>query len=83
VVDALIDKMIAAKSREELLFTGQALDRVLRAEHIWVSNWGKPSHWILHWDIFERPKIAPDYDTGILDTWWINAEKAKTLKRGN
>jgi len=40
-------------------------------------------HWIVRWDIFERPKIAPDYDTGILDTWWINAEKAKTLKRGN
>jgi microcin C transport system substrate-binding protein len=83
VVDALIDKMITAKSREELLFTGRALDRVLRAEHIWVSNWGKPSHWIVRWDIFEKPKIQPDYDVGIQDTWWINAEKAKTLKRGN
>jgi microcin C transport system substrate-binding protein len=83
VVDALIDKMITAKSREELLYTGRALDRVLRAEHIWVSNWGKASHWIAHWDIFEKPKIKPDYDRGIIDTWWINAEKAKTLKRGN
>jgi microcin C transport system substrate-binding protein len=83
VVDALIDKMITAKSREELLFTGRALDRVLRAEHIWVSNWGKPSHWIVRWDIFEKPKIQPDYDVGIQDTWWINAEKTKTLKRGN
>lgn len=83
VVDALVDKMITAKSREELLFTGRALDRVLRAEHIWVSNWTKASHWIVRWDIFEKPKIKPDYDRGILDTWWINAEKAKTLKRGN
>ena len=83
VVDALIDKMITAKSREELLFTGRALDRVLRAEHIWVSNWTKASHWIVRWDIFEKPQIKPDYDEGIIDTWWINAEKAKTLKRGN
>ena len=83
VVDGLIEKMIAAKSREELMFTGRALDRVLRAEHIWVPNWNKAAHWIVRWDIFERPKIAPDYDTGILDTWWVNAEKAKTLKRGN
>ncbi|MGE3872897.1 MAG: extracellular solute-binding protein [Parvibaculaceae bacterium] len=82
-VDALIEKMVGAKSREELLFTGRALDRVLRAEHIWVSNWGKPSHWIIHWDVFERPKIQPDYDIGITDTWWIDAGKAKTLKRGN
>ena len=71
------------KSREELLFTGRALDRVLRAEHIWVSNWSKASHWIVRWDIFEKPQIKPDYDRAILDTWWINAEKAKTLKRGN
>ena len=83
VVDALIDRMIAARSREDLLFTGRALDRVLRAEHIWVSNWTKASHWIVRWDIFERPKIKPEYDRGILDTWWINAEKAKTVRRGN
>ena len=83
VVDALIDRMIAAKSREELMYTGRALDRVLRAEHIWVSNWGKASHWIVRWDIFEKPQIKPDYDRGIIDTWWVNAERAKTLKRGN
>jgi len=83
VVDALIDKMIAAKSREELMYAGRALDRVLRAEHIWVSNWGKATHWIVHWDVFEKPKVKPDYDRGIVDTWWINAEKAKTLRRGN
>lgn len=83
VVDALIEKMINAKSREELMYTGRALDRVLRAEHIWVPNWGKPDHWIVHWDVFERPKNKPDYDDGIMDTWWVNADKAKTLKRGN
>lgn len=82
-IDGLIDKMIAAKSREELMYAGRALDRVLRAEHIWVPNWGKASHWIVHWDIFEKPQIKPDYDRGITDTWWVNAEKAKTLRRGN
>lgn len=83
VVDRLIDKMVAAKSREELMYAGRALDRVLRAEHIWVPNWGKASHWIVHWDIFEKPQIKPEYDRGITDTWWVNAEKAKTLRRGN
>ncbi len=82
-VDRLIDKMVAAKSREELMYAGRALDRVLRAEHIWVPNWGKASHWIVHWDIFEKPQIKPDYDRGITDTWWVDAEKAKTLRRGN
>jgi microcin C transport system substrate-binding protein len=82
-VDRLIDKMVAAKSREELMYAGRALDRVLRSEHIWVPNWGKASHWIVRWDIFEKPQIKPEYDRGITDTWWVNAEKAKTLRRGN
>jgi microcin C transport system substrate-binding protein len=83
VVDDLIEKMVAAKSREELLFTGRALDRVLRAEHIWVPQWSKASHWVVYWDVFGKPQIKPDFDRGILDTWWFDAEKAKTLKRGN
>lgn len=82
-IDGLIDKIVAAKSREEIMYAGRALDRVLRSEHIWVPNWGKASHWIVHWDIFEKPQIKPDYDRGITDTWWVNAEKAKTLRRGN
>lgn len=82
-VDGLIDKIVAAKSREEVMYAGRALDRVLRAEHIWVPNYGKASHWIVYWDIFERPKIKPEFDRGITDTWWVNVEKAKTLRRGN
>jgi microcin C transport system substrate-binding protein len=83
VVDALIDRMIKARSREELTVTGRALDRVLRAEHIWVPEWNKDSHWIVYWNAFGKPQIKPDYDRGIFDTWWQDAEKAKTLRRGN
>ncbi|CAN5346368.1 extracellular solute-binding protein [soil metagenome] len=83
VVDKLIDRMINATSRGELTVLGRALDRVLRAEHIWVSNWYKPSHWIVRWDIFDRPQKKPEYDRAITDTWWIDAGKAKTLRRGN
>jgi microcin C transport system substrate-binding protein len=83
VVDALIDKMTKAQSREELTVTGRALDRVLRAEHIWVPEWNKASHRIVYWDVFGKPQIQPEYDRGILDTWWQDADKAKTLRRGN
>jgi microcin C transport system substrate-binding protein len=48
-----------------------------------VPQWSKASHWIVRWDVFGKPQIKPDFDRGILDTWWIDAEKAKTLKRGN
>jgi microcin C transport system substrate-binding protein len=82
-IDGLIDKITAAKSREELNIAGRALDRVLRAEQFWVPNWYKGSHWIAYWDIFGRPAIKPKYDRGIIDTWWVDEAKAATLKRGN
>ncbi len=82
-IDALIDKVVEAKSRAELEVAGRALDRVLRAEHFWVPNWHKGSHWVAHWDKFGRPAIKPKYDRGILDTWWYEKAKAARITTGN
>ena len=82
-IDALIDKVVEAKSREELNVAGRALDRVLRAEQFWVPNWYKASHWIAHWDKFGSPATKAKYDRGILDTWWYDEAKAKRIATGN
>ena len=42
-VDALIEKVVAAKNREEMTTAARALDRVLRAGHYWVPHWYKGS----------------------------------------
>ncbi len=55
VIDALIDKMIAAKSRQELNVATRAIDRVLRAGHYWVPHWFKASHTVAYWNKFGRP----------------------------
>ena len=82
-IDALIDKVVEAGSRNELDIAGRALDRVLRAEVFWVPNWHKGSHWVAHWDKFERPAIKPKYDRGILDTWWYDETKVARIANGN
>ena len=79
MVDALIDKAIAANDRQSLYTACRALDRVLRAEHYWVAGWYKPSHWIAYWDIFGRPPNKPHYSRGIPETWWYDADKAAKL----
>lgn len=78
-VDALVDRVIAAKDREALTLAARALDRVLRAGHYWVPHWYKASHTIAYWDRFSRPQKKPDYDRGILDTWWYDEDKARAL----
>jgi microcin C transport system substrate-binding protein len=77
-VDALIEKVVAAKTREDMTVAARALDRVLRAGHYWVPHWYKGSNTVAYWDKFSRPETKPKYDRGILDTWWFNqAEAAK------
>jgi microcin C transport system substrate-binding protein len=78
-VDALVERVIAAKSREELNTAARALDRVLRAGHYWVPHWYKAFYDIAYWDKFSRPATKPRFDRGILDTWWYDEAKAAKL----
>ena len=79
VVDALIDRVIGAGSRDEMVVAARALDRVLRSRHIWVSNWSKGEHWLAYWDVFGKPEAKPAYARGE-DTWWFVPEKMEALR---
>lgn len=79
VVDALIERVMAATSRTELVAATRAVDRVLRAGHYWVPHWYKGSHNIVYWDRFGFPAVKPKYERGALETWWYDAEKDAKL----
>ncbi|HET9717515.1 MAG TPA: extracellular solute-binding protein [Pseudolabrys sp.] len=80
-VDRLIDVIIAAKSRDELVTACRALDRVIRSGRYWIPHWYKASHWIAYWDVFGRPAAQPRYFRGIPDTWWSDEKKAQKLEQ--
>ncbi len=75
-VDDIIEKVIAADSRHDLVIAARALDRVLRAGQYWIPHWYKPSHRIAYWDVFGHPDRTPPYARGIPENWWYDAEKA-------
>jgi microcin C transport system substrate-binding protein len=75
-VDALIEKVVVAKTREDMITAARALDRILRAGHYWVPHWYKGSHTVAYWDKFGRPETKPKFDRGVLDTWWLDDAKA-------
>lgn len=79
-VDALIEKVVAAKSREDMTVAARALDRLLRAGHYWVPHWYKGSHTIAYWDKFSQPETKPKYTRGLLDTWWFDEAKAAAVQ---
>ena len=80
-VDALIDIIIGAKTRDELTTACRALDRVIRAGRYWVPHWYLPAHRIAFWDVFGRPPAQPRYFRGIPDTWWYDRDKATKLQK--
>lgn len=69
-VDALLEKLIAAKTLEDLTPPARALDRILLTEHIAIPHWNSMSFRIAHWNKFAQPKINPSYDMGLM-TWWV------------
>jgi microcin C transport system substrate-binding protein len=81
-VDALIEKIIAAETRNDLTMACRALDRVIRAGRYWIPHWYLAAHRIAYWDVFGFPPKKPGFARGIPETWWYDQDKAAKLERG-
>lgn len=79
VVDALVDKIIAAPTRDELVQRVHALDRVLLWNHYVVPQYYIGIYRMACWDIFDRPALAPRYGDGF-NTWWVNPQKLAKIR---
>jgi microcin C transport system substrate-binding protein len=76
-VDALIERVIFAKNRDELVAATKALDRVLLWNFYVVPQWTYGKVRTARWDRFGRPKELPKYGASAFPTvWWWDAQKA-------
>lgn len=78
VVDALIDRIVFSKNRDELVATTRALDRVLLWNHYVVPQWHFPFERLAVWDKFGRPQKLPSQSASLLRVWWMDPDKAKS-----
>jgi ABC-type oligopeptide transport system, periplasmic component len=75
VVDALVDKIIYATDRDELVALTHALDRVLLWNYYTIPQYYQPTIRMAYWNKFGIPEKQPAY-TGIdIDSWWIDPAK--------
>jgi microcin C transport system substrate-binding protein len=79
-VDKLINKIIFAKDRDELVAACRALDRVLLWNHYVVPMWNIPYERVAYWNRFGRPEKLPDHSIGFPAIWWWDADKAGKVK---
>lgn len=79
VVDKLIERLIEAESREDLIMHVRALDRVLLHGHHLIPQQRNRESWFAYWDRFGRPEQAPTRTTGFFSTWWIEPDRSAAV----
>jgi microcin C transport system substrate-binding protein len=86
-VDALLDKVISAQTRPELVASLRALDRVLRFGHYAVPHWYGGVHRVAYRaGRFEQPTVTPRYyqpESWITSTWWGSEANRSAFKSAN
>ena len=79
-IDSLVDQLIVAPDRETLIAITRALDRVLLWNHFVVPNWHSNKANVAYWNRFSRPAKTAKYAPVAFDTWWVDAQKDRTLQ---
>ena len=82
-LDELIDRIIKAKTRKELVIHIQTLDRILTHQFYMVPHWYIAYDRTVFWNKFSRPKINPSQSSianNILEWWWWDEQKVQKLK---
>jgi microcin C transport system substrate-binding protein len=76
-VDTMINEVIFAKSRADLVAATKALDRVLLWNHYVVPQWTYGKIRSARWDRFGHPDPLPKYGASAFPIiWWWDADKA-------
>jgi len=79
-VDEMINRVIYAKDRDELVAATRALDRVLLWNFYVVPQWIYGKVRTARWDRFSCPANMPKYGNAAFPTiWWWDADKAAKL----
>lgn len=85
-VDVLLDKIISAQTRPELVARVRALDRVLRHGHYAVPHWYGSVHRVAYRaGRFEQPVVTPRYyqpENWVTAVWWASPANLVSSSKG-
>ena len=78
VIDEIIDKLISARDREELVLYTKILDRILLFNYYLIPQFHIGHYRVAYWNKISRPEITSKYDLGF-DFWWFDEKKNENL----
>ena len=79
-IDTLIDRIVFATDRDELVAATHALDRVLLWHNYVVPQWTYDKVRTARWDRFGKPEGMPVYGLAAFPAiWWWEAQRAASI----
>lgn len=82
-IDALVERLIFATDRADLVAATRALDRALLWGHYLVPQFYAPAERVAYWDRFGRPSQLPRHggaQAAFFQVWWHDEAAAKKLE---
>jgi len=79
IIDTLVEQLIAAQTRADLVAHVHALDRVLQYGYYVIPQYHLGAYWVAYWDKYRRPQVSPKYTPG-LETWWVDPKAEQTIE---
>ncbi|MIL09657.1 ABC transporter substrate-binding protein, partial [Salmonella enterica subsp. enterica] len=79
IVDKLVERVVFATDRDDLLAATHALDRVLLWNYYYVPQLTRDKLFYAYWNKFGIPEKQPDYIGPDTESWWIDIDKEKAL----
>lgn len=81
VIDELVERIIHAPDRTELVALTHALDRMLMQGYYAIPMWHNPDDWFAWWRKLQFPPSQPLYAGVDLFSLWIDTEIEKAMER--
>ena len=78
VIDEIIDRLISARNREELVVYTKVLDRILLFNYYLIPQFHIGHYRVAYWNKLSRPETTSKYDLGF-DFWWFDEKKNENL----
>ncbi|MFZ1815570.1 MAG: extracellular solute-binding protein [Rhizobiaceae bacterium] len=83
VLDELVERIISAPNRDELVALTQAMDRILLHGYYAIPMWHNPEAWFAWWRKLQFPPTQPAYSGIDLYSLWIDETIEAEMEKGN
>ncbi|MFK5979613.1 MAG: extracellular solute-binding protein [Rhizobiaceae bacterium] len=81
MIDELVEEIILAPDRQELLHLTHALDRILKWRYYAIPQWHNPEIWFAKWKHIQVPEPQPGYSGIDSLSFWIDTKIEAELRK--